>query len=843
MPWSVSSEKRNFKPLVICNIPFLGIPNANTGCFYDCHGNIVPRRFVSCIFLVLKPRLIGVRPEFEAARYSYQISYNNGWGSTLNLVSDTPAPLDFTLSIHARSGQTIVAPKMTIQPQAKLPIDMAALLKRLGADVTGDFSEGSVSLNFVGTIMPLVGQMTITNPALRLVHESEMVENDPGRTDIPAVLEGLWWNISGGRDAQIMVTNMSSLRASADVFLDFAGTRHPSVVLNFQPHELKTISIIQLLADLNAMPSQVPEGGIMIIQRDLQPTLIALGKVLDPATGFSTTLSFPDPARERSNSLHASGVPVGTPTQDSPFAGAGYFIPHVIVHNLIGAAQTVSITVEYPKGSAWNSAEAPGGSPVPTVHSLAAISGRRTPGSTSGASNPNAGGDTGATISPDDLTGQFTLAPVTVAPYSTLDYSLDSIMGQLPLPIPYCSIRIQYSGAAGSMVAQVSSVEMHSDMVIDAAVANEGDGWRGSGANPWHLDSETESIVFLTDSSDKPARIGFSVTAGGVHYYLTTLKLAPHETRAIDLRKLRDAQQADFQKNKIPMDATDGSVTWIRLDNVAVSGRLMVVQRHNRIASSYDCCIGSCPPSYTALGVSPGTNYMVIGTSAGFVATATYQDANGTNTYATVTPSSTWSSNNTPVATVDGSGTATGVSGGTATIDALYTDNVWYFNTYYNQCFSNSVQHGSSGTGNVQVPTFLKVISNTTQQQTCSPDGVRCARLLDYQVLDQNQNAIQIAGMTIREHYSVSSQTCGFIINDSSTWVTSVAGDMTPYADGIGICCPSGSNCFEDVYQTFDVNYYPVTIINGTSTGARNYIVLTCTGGAGSPCPTVTPTL
>ena len=93
-------------------------------------------------------------------------------------------------------------------------------------------------------------------------------------------------------------------------------------------------------------------------------------------------------------------------------------------------------------------------------------------------------------------------------------------------------------------------------MVIDAAVANEGDDWRGSGANPWHLDKETESIVFLTDSSDKPARIGFSVTAGGVHYYLTTLKLAPHETRAIDLRKLRDAQQPDFKKSLSAADAT-----------------------------------------------------------------------------------------------------------------------------------------------------------------------------------------------------------------------------------------------------------------------------------------------
>jgi len=172
-----------------------------------------------------------------------------------------------------------------------------------------------------------------------------MIENDPGRTDIPAVLEGLWWGASGGRDAQFMVTNMSNLRASADVFLDFSGTRHPSVELDFRPHETKTVSITQLLSGLNVSTATAPEGGITIIQRQLQPTLIAQGKVLDPATGFSTTLSFPDPSRERANSLHASGVAIGTPTKDSPFAHTGYFIPHVVVRNLSGSAQTASASL------------------------------------------------------------------------------------------------------------------------------------------------------------------------------------------------------------------------------------------------------------------------------------------------------------------------------------------------------------------------------------------------------------------------------------------------------------------------------------------------------------------
>jgi hypothetical protein len=69
------------------------------------------------------------------------------------------------------------------------------------------------------------------------------------------------------------------------------------------------------------------------------------------------------------------------------------------------------------------------------------------------------------------------------------------------------------------------------------------------GANPWHLDAQTESILFLTNESDKSARIGFSITANGVYSYLTQLKLNPHETRAINIRQLRDAHIADFKKN------------------------------------------------------------------------------------------------------------------------------------------------------------------------------------------------------------------------------------------------------------------------------------------------------
>lgn len=107
----------------------------------------------------------------------------------------------------------------------------------------------------------------------------------------------------------------------------------------FIAHETKVLSITQLLGDLGASPAEAPAGGITIIQRGPRPALIVNGKILDPVTGFSTSLNFPLPRVQIESALHASGVPIGTPTKDSPFARMGTFVPHVIVRNLLGTPQ------------------------------------------------------------------------------------------------------------------------------------------------------------------------------------------------------------------------------------------------------------------------------------------------------------------------------------------------------------------------------------------------------------------------------------------------------------------------------------------------------------------------
>ena len=475
-------------------------------------------------------------------------SLQNGYSSTLNLVSDSPHPLNFIIALHDLSGAPLLSNNMTIEPGAKLAIDMRTMIQGLGEDPDGSFGQGSIQIYFSGTIMPLVGQVTMTNPALHLSQEAEMVENDPGRTDIPPVLSGAWWGLSAGREADVMVANTSANTITAAVFLDFNGKRRQSKPLVFNPNETKVISIPQLLGDMNASPSEVPQGGITIIQIGPNPSLIAQGRVTDPVTGFSSTLEFPDPARQEASALDAVGLPIGTPPTGTPYAGDGYFTPHVIARNLLGTPQAMTVTVEYPKSAAWSSTNGPGEQARPLVRYVGPVK--------KGEKDPNEALDPPPHPDPSSLTGEFTLPPLPVGPYSTVDYSLYGFIPALPLPIAFCTIRIQYSGAPGSMIAQVSSVDERQDLVVDARTMNEGDGWAGSGANPWHLDKNTESILFLSDEGTMPVQIGLSITAGGVTYYLTELQLAAGETRAIDIRQLRDAGVADFKGHVIPRNVS-----------------------------------------------------------------------------------------------------------------------------------------------------------------------------------------------------------------------------------------------------------------------------------------------
>jgi hypothetical protein len=183
----------------------------------------------------------------------------------------------------------------------------------------------------------------------------------------------------------------------------------------------------------------------------------------------------------------------------------------------------------------------------------------------------------------------------------------------------------------------------------------------------------------------------------------------------IDLRKLRDAQLPDFKKNLIPASATDGSVHWIRLDNVPVMGRLMTINRQQGMASNYDCCVCPCAMSYypAADYVSPGSSNLLVGGSVGLVYYGGYLDCNGITWDYKVNAGASWISAQPSIATVSSSGTVTGQSGGTTSITGYYSNDWYYYNPYLSPfCFVGGTNSGSAS-GQVNVVTVSVSCSPT----------------------------------------------------------------------------------------------------------------------------------
>jgi hypothetical protein len=248
------------------------------------------------------------------------------------------------------------------------------------------------------------------------------------------------------------------------------------------------------------------------------------------------------------------------------------------------------------------------------------------------------------------------------------------------------------------------------------------------------------------------ARIGFKVTAGGVHYYLAKLMLQPHETRAINLRQLRDAQAADFKQHKIPASASDGGVSWGRLENVPVEGRLVVIQRSGGVASNYDCSTCNCPDSLSYLVVTPGSFNLMPGKAVQCNAYAYFYNCNLNYYYYNVaTDSSAWSSNKPAVAKMDPNtvGQVDAVAGGTAQITAQFAGTYYTFvGGYPPQCNASPTVVYASATANVLYPASLSIVSgtdSTTREATCpvgSSTGCGVTRSFTYQVVDQFGHAM-----------------------------------------------------------------------------------------------------
>ncbi|MBZ5670412.1 MAG: hypothetical protein LAO04_11860 [Acidobacteriia bacterium] len=454
-------------------------------------------------------------------------SLREGYESSLSMMDIAQRPIEFTVSVHSLSGATVTSNKMTIRPSEELTIDVRDLLADLNVDYRGDFLEGTLSINFKGKGNPLAGRMVIAGPHERQNIGPVWSMGEFGQDMLPPVLNNYWHDLGGTRDAWVTVSNMSSQPAVGDVHFDIAGKRYSPAPLRFAPYQTHQLSVTEILAALEITPYQATLGGLSIVPRG-QPTLVASGYMTDSDTGAQTALDFPLPQKQPSSALHTTGIPIGRPTAGSPFAGFkdANFTPHLYLRNLLDAEQTVRLTVE-----------------VPTQNGAQLVN----------------------------------LAPFRLPAFTTLDVRLDDYYNELPLPLPFVSLRAAFNGPGGSVIGTVKVFNEATAQVTSIGSANEGNGYAGSLASYWGFDDDTDFVVFLTDMGEKDCRVAFQIESAGKEYIVPNVKLMPHETRWYSLRDLRDQQIPDLSGNMIPKDAVEGRLFYLRMDNVPMMGRVSKV--------------------------------------------------------------------------------------------------------------------------------------------------------------------------------------------------------------------------------------------------------------------------
>jgi len=471
------------------------------------------------------------RPDQDTPRELFYPRYSlkEGYESKLYLMDRSPHPIDFTISVHSLSGDTVISKKMTIEPPKDLVIDVREVLTDLKVDYRGEFVEGTLSVNFTGAGNPLGGRMLVAGP-----NETQNIGpvwnmGEFGQNMIPPSLNTFWHALGGTRDVLLTVNNVTSEPVIGDIHLDIGGKRYSPPALQFAPYQTHQISLTEMLAKLRMTAYQAPIGGLSIVPRG-GPSLIAAGYIADPDSGAQTPLPFPAPQKQRGSALHTTGLPIGRPTPDSPFAGYAdaNFTPHFYLRNLLDSEQTITFSVE-----------------VPTAN--------------------------GPLVVPLD--------PIKIPGFVTQDVSLDKYYYELPLPLPLVTLRAAFTGPPGTIIGAVDVINETNGEVLPMGVRAEGDGYAASLASEWDFDDQTDFVVFFTDMGEKDCRVGLRLDAGGVSYDVPVIRLTPHETRWFSLRELRDHQVPDARGHLLPKDVTEGRLFYNRMDMVPMIGRVDSVPR------------------------------------------------------------------------------------------------------------------------------------------------------------------------------------------------------------------------------------------------------------------------
>lgn len=256
-----------------------------------------------------------------------------------------------------------------------------------------------------------------------------------------------------------------------------------------------------------------------------------------------------------------------------------------------------------------------------------------------------------------------------------------------------------------------------------------------TGGYPWRIENTSTTKIYIKNITDREQ---YYVThlnwENGGEYMLGMKKLLPRQTIEIDIRQLRDNQTPDEAGRIIPSYVEKGQLKWslkrttevspaeeVR-EALAVIGRTEQIDVINGISSNY-ACQNCCGDSYNDSYITPSSVEIEVDGQVDFDVYQQDRDCYGVPTgYYRRTPwngSTSWSSNNTSVATVNNS-IARGLAAGNSTISATWTD---FNNMMGLPCGPYFTESGEQCTSEKEELPQEQVKGNELQQNLSPPCG------------------------------------------------------------------------------------------------------------------------
>jgi len=552
-----------------------------------------------------------------------------GVQGTVMLSNQGPHQIEVQPTLFNLKGDRFDAPPKTLEKTTPYTLDIAEWVNRAGPS----FQEGSLQVTYTGKPMEIGGVVQLVQASRSWSFDEEV--NEPAFSFSSSRLEGVWWFPSRGSELNVVVSNTSELPVVAN--LQISGNepkRSEAIDLSLNPHETRKMNLRDLL---DKQGEALPKfGGISISHSGTPGAIIARGMISNEASGFSSVVDFSDPGRARSSRVDGAGVRIGRIGKEE--------LSQIIVARNTGTADS-SLNVRIPF--------------------------TKTSGETGVISLPELRFSAGETklIDPGD------------------DIRRSGING-----IATAGLEFEYSGAPGSMTLSAYSVSRSGNQTFRVLLVDPASLHSSAGTYPWSITPDSATVVYIKNVTNEPQDFVMTIRYGTVAdgYSPAIQTVAPGQTQAIDLRKLRDEQVPDAYGRTLPRAASDGQVHWSTRGRAPqpLIGRAEQVNVAAGISMTAACGEPCCGDVFAGGFVSPGSVFRLAGASTTFVANEQWQDCFG-STFTGAAPA-TFASSNPEVATCDSAGNATGVGTGSAFISAVwhYFSNRVVGDPYTYQCYT-----------------------------------------------------------------------------------------------------------------------------------------------------------